>query len=145
MSLPFIEKMYNELKIQEGTWLPQIGVYSESRPVVTYSVQNGTYKKIGKMVFIDFYIEAIITELKGTNNYAQIEGLPFRLSSKKYKSQNAIAIGQVYNLVETEENLTMILTENQIRIQTQNGASATKLKTSSNKCYLGGSGWYIVD
>lgn len=58
---------------EEGTWTPSIGGNA------TYSVQQGSYVKIGKMVYINFYLGI---NLKGTGSNTTITGLPYASAAK---------------------------------------------------------------
>jgi hypothetical protein len=58
---------------EEGTWTPSIGGNA------TYSTQQGTYTKIGRMVQVTFYLAI---NVKGTGSNTQITGLPFTGASQ---------------------------------------------------------------
>lgn len=55
-----------------GTWTPSIG------GTATYSVQSGTYTKIGRMVFVSCHLT--ITAV-GSGSVSDISGLPFAVAS----------------------------------------------------------------
>jgi len=56
---------------EEGTWTPTLG------GTATYTVQTGTYTKVGRLV----YVSAMLTvNAIGTGNTKQIEGLPFSIN-----------------------------------------------------------------
>ena len=86
-------------KMVEGTWIPSINTVEEKNPTISYTTQVGKYNKIGKLIFVDFYIRGKITKLNGSENYAVIEGLPFA-SRKKYFGQQALNVALVYSLIE---------------------------------------------
>ena len=58
---------------EEGNWTPTLNG-SVSSPSVSYSVQNGTYVKVGKKVTCRFYLQFSFTGGSGT---VIIGGLPF--------------------------------------------------------------------
>ncbi len=131
--------------METGTWTPIISALNESDPTVTYTAQRGSYTKIGKMVWIDFYLRGEVTKLNGTNNYGCIKGLPF--TAKDYNmGEQSFPIGVIYNLTTNTSDLTMGINSQAIRIQTSNGSGASVLKTSagSGQGYfvIGASGWY---
>jgi len=69
---------------EEGTWTP---AYTSTGATFTYSNQNGTYVKIGKIVFITFILAT--TAVGGTtSNAVTITGLPFTAAN-----QGGIAFG----------------------------------------------------
>ena len=65
---------------EEGTWTPVISGTSTAG-TGTYTVQNGAYVKIGKMVQYQVYV--ILTAHTGTGDIA-IGGLPFTASASYY-------------------------------------------------------------
>ena len=54
---------------EEGTWTPSVG-----GTTVTYTNQNGKYTKVGRMVFIWFYLQI---DSIGNGETNEIQGLPF--------------------------------------------------------------------
>lgn len=132
---------------ESGNWTPRISALNETAPTITYLYQEGSYKKIGKFVYINFYLRGTITKLNGTNNYACITGLPF--TPLDYKGGKcALSIGIVYGLLDladSNESLTMFINGGVIRIQRYNGSTATQLKANSSGYFeVAGSGWYEV-
>ena len=131
-------------KMVEGTWIPSINTVEEKNPTISYTTQVGKYNKIGKLIFVDFYIRGKITKLNGSENYAVIEGLPFA-SRKKYFGQQALNVALVYSLIEDNSNIAFILQDEKIRIQALE-SYAKKLKiTNTNYFEIAGSGWYETD
>ena len=131
-------------KMVEGTWIPSINTVEEKNPTISYTTQVGKYNKIGKLIFVDFYIRGKITKLNGSENYAVIEGLPFA-SRKKYFGQQALNVALAYSLIEDNSNIAFILQDEKIRIQALE-SSAKKLKiTNTNYFEIAGSGWYETD
>ena len=74
----------------EGTWTPVIGATGNT-PTITYTTQTGTYVKIGKLVFVQGYLE--ITANSGGTGNARITGLPFT-SASAATPYGAMAIAQ---------------------------------------------------
>ena len=140
------EKFYEEFKIESGTWTPKIGAYNETAPTVTYTSQKGFYKKIGNMVYVEFYLRGSITALNGTNHYAQIEGLPY-YSATTSLGQQGLNVGVLYGLIYNPSDITFATYNNTIRIQTNFGAGATTLTKTTDTPYfsVGGSGWYMTE
>lgn len=128
-------------KMKEGTWTPSINTVENKAPTITYTTQVGKYERIGKLVFVDFYVRGKITKLNGTENYAVIEGLPF-VSRDKYFGQQSLNVALVYSLLEDNLNVAFIPQDGKIRIQALE-SSAKKLKiTNTNYFEIAGSGWY---
>lgn len=146
-STPINDTNLNSLSnsIIEGDWTPTISVLNETNPTVTYTRQLGTYKKIGNIVFYRFSIRAKITALNGTNNYAQISGLPY--SSYNYGlSDFGETIGDLYNAIANDTNAIMCPTGNNIRIQNDYGVNAAKwVVTPTNYMEISGSGFYFTN
>lgn len=131
-------------KMVEGTWIPSINTVENKAPTITYTTQVGKYERIGKLVFVDFYVRGKITKLNGTENYAVIEGLPF-VSRDKYFGQQSLNVALVYSLLEDNLNVAFIPQDRKIRIQALE-SSAKKLKiTNTNYFEIAGSGWYETD
>jgi hypothetical protein len=60
---------------EEGTWTPSISNAYNSPPTVTYTAQNGSYTKIGRLVVVAFHIE--IATFSGGAGPIFFSGLPF--------------------------------------------------------------------
>ena len=60
---------------EEGTWTPSMGNAYSSAPTVTYTAQNGSYTKIGRLVVAAFHIE--IASFVGGGGPVFFGGLPF--------------------------------------------------------------------
>ena len=132
-------------KLKSGTWTPLITTIEGKNPAVTYTRQLGSYRKIGDLVYIDFYIRGNITELKGTDNYALVGGIPYAFKSDKF-GQQALSLGVCYNLLDGNPTPNLVGSSGgySIRPQQNSGTSASKLKVSGSIGYfeLGGSGVY---
>lgn len=139
------EAQISGLKIygmEEGTWTPQMSTVEGANPTVTYTYQRGTYKKIGKLVYIRFYIRAKITALNGTNNYAIIKGLPYA-SVWGAIGEHPISLGVLYGAVSNTTNVKISVINSEIRILRDYGATSDPWKvTTTSYCEIGGSGWY---
>ena len=59
---------------EEGTWTPTIKG-SGGDPSPSYTAQIGTYRKVGKLLYLNFYIHA--SSSSGGSGYIEIGGLPF--------------------------------------------------------------------
>lgn len=131
-------------KMKEGKWTPSINTVENKAPNITYTTQVGKYERIGKLVFVDFYVRGKITKLNGTENYAVIEGLPF-VPRDKYFGQQSLNVALVYSLLEDNLNVAFIPQDGKIRIQSVY-SSAKKLKVTDTSYFeVAGSGWYETD
>lgn len=129
-------------QIVEGTWTPVLSATSETAPTVTYTSRYGTYKKIGKLVFVSFYVRGKITALNGTNNFAIITGLPFSVRTLPMGTYS-MPIGVLYSAINTSVNVTFDIYNDSIRVESTYGSSAAKwIVTSTDYMEIGGSGWY---
>lgn len=63
---------------EEGTWTPTLEATS-SNPTVTYTAQNGTYVRIGRLVFASFYLAT--SAKSGGSGSLKVAGLPFTVAS----------------------------------------------------------------
>jgi len=90
---------------EEGTWTPSFGRLS-SNPSVSYaSTRDGTYVKIGRMVYAFFDMAA--TSISGGSGNAIILGLPFTVSSSmagysvgQYRDASAVAAGTAQTVLK---------------------------------------------
>ena len=96
---------------EEGTWTPSLG------GTATYSVQSGTYTKIGRLVFIECSLSVATI---GTGSTTTIGGLPFApiLGTSAY----ADVAGSVTAIVSATATLN---TGSTITIQSRTAASAS--------------------
>lgn len=131
-------------KMIEGTWTPTLTTLEDKAPTMEYSVRQGTYKKLEKLVYLSFYIRGNITALNGSENYVKITGIPY--SSSKTMLESILNVGGLYQMLENEENVNAFINDSIIRVQTQYGEVAGKLKvtpTSGTGYFeISASGWY---
>jgi hypothetical protein len=85
---------------EEGTWVPTLG------GTATYSVQTGTYVKIGKLVFINGQIA--VTAI-GTGSTIGISGLPFTSFNDGSSVDAAIAVVQSASLATAVVSITGLI------------------------------------
>ena len=84
---------------EEGTWTPTVGGTSN------YSIQKGSYTKVGRLVTVNFDMQII---LLGTGSTVAISGLPFTVgtgTSPKFEQGNG-ASGYFESLATTVYSLT---------------------------------------
>lgn len=131
-------------KMEEGTWIPTLTTLEGKAPTMEYLIQRGTYKKIGKLVYLSFYIRGKITKLNGKNNYAVITGIPY--SSSKTLMESGLNINGLYQMLVIETNANALILGNIIRVQSSYGESAGILKVTptggSGYFEISASGWY---
>ncbi len=131
-------------KMKEGTWTPILTTLEGKAPTMEYLIQRGTYKKIGKLVYLSFYIRGKITKLNGTNNYAVITGIPY--SSSKSLMESGLNINGLYQMLVIETNANALILGNIIRVQSSYGESAGILKVTPTEgtgyFEISASGWY---
>lgn len=135
-----------KLSMTSGTWTPYVTTVEGVNPDATYTKQRGFYVKIGKLVYVEFYINGKITKLNGTNNYAVIKGLPKMYHSENNMGQEGLNLNVLYSLTNNPTDVTLLLARNGIAIQNNFGASAAKLiVTPTNYFEVSGSGFYMID
>ena len=135
-----LNKMQKDLqdKMIEGTWTPVLTTLEDAAPTMTYSIQQGTYKKLGKLVYLSFYIRGNITALNGSENYVKITGIPY--SSSETMMESVLNIGALYQMLEADANASALVLGDIIRVQTQYGEVAGKLKVTP----AGGTGYFEI-
>ncbi len=131
-------------KMIEGTWTPTLTTLEDKAPSMEYLIQRGTYKKIGKLVYLSFYIRGKITKLNGTDNYAVIKGIPY--SSSKALMESGLNINGLYQMLEIDANAGALIDGNIIRVQSSYGETAGILKVTPTGGVgyfeISASGWY---
>jgi len=142
-----LSKILNELVEIEGYWTPQLNTIEAKAPTVEYITRSGKYKRIGKTVFIDFYIRGKITALNGTNNYALVKGLPYPPYGNNGFGQSSLNLGILYSAINDTNNITLDIDDNgNIRVQGGYGSYATSWKVTTTSYFeLGGSGFYFIE
>lgn len=88
-----------------GSWTPTIKIGGSSVGI-TYSSQLGTYTKIGKRVFADFYIT--LSSTGGLTGVVTVEGLPYT----SYEGANGSAIINSYFALASITQLAMYVGAN---------------------------------
>jgi hypothetical protein len=66
---------------EEGTWTPQITFATPGDLAVTYSVQDGSYTKIGRLVVIDFNLVTSAFTHTTAAGSLRVTGVPFNAGS----------------------------------------------------------------
>lgn len=151
-SIRLTEEMINN-SIEYGTWTPKLTTFDGSSettyhdPTMTYTIQGGKYTKIGKLVYIEFYIRGKITALTGTDNFIKIIGLPY-IQNILYFGSTALNLGVCYQ-VTNSSNLSLNFTKDgEIRLQSAYGSTATILKVTPTSApgymEIGGNGFYMT-
>jgi hypothetical protein len=120
---------------EEGTFTPQV-IGSSTEGTATYSVQYGTYTKIGNRVLISLYIG--YTGGTGTGSM-NIKGLPFTADSTNqpfanYNASISMTAGHVMQLI-TGSSSTLI---NVNSVPTGGGSDANVAYDSSGLIMAGG-------
>ena len=62
---------------EEGSWTPVLTFSSPGNLSVSYTYQTGFYRKVGKIVYVDFAIVTSAWTWTTSSGYATITGLPF--------------------------------------------------------------------
>lgn len=121
---------------EEGTWTPTI-IGSSSNPTVNYASQIGTYRKVGKLLYLNFYVSA--NSLSGGGGYIEIGGLPFGITGSATGGYPFIGGGYYhFGGASTSTN-----THNVIRWQA-NASPVTKLAWYGSGGNSWSTGWYEI-
>ena len=122
---------------EEGTWTPSLGGNT------TYSIQSGSYVKIGKVVTVSFDIS--VTTL-GTGSSTSFTGLPFATSSVSYPQGVAASVGYFTNLGVAVYGLYLRVDPGGVgfsNLVTNSGGVVVGATIFANNCRLTGSMTYI--
>ena len=139
-----VDTRLSAIEFAPGNWTPILTTLEGKAPTMEYLIQRGTYKKIGKLVYLSFYIRGKITKLNGTNNYAVITGIPY--SSSKSLMESGLNINGLYQMLEIDANAGVLIDGNIIRVQSNYGETAGILKVTpaggAGYFEISASGWY---
>ena len=111
---------------EEGTWTPAIS-YSTSNGDLSYTVQYGSYVKVGRLCHCYFYVW--FSESTASGN-VEIAGQPFTLST------TGLYGGTSTNLI-LRENGTPYILQNNYLLRKTDGSILTAADTGSNTVYVG--------
>jgi len=75
-----LANLFADLGYSTGTWTPALSAATTPPTGMTYSVQSGTYTKIGRLVFVTWRM-TLTSKGAGGVGQAQITGLPFTSTS----------------------------------------------------------------
>ena len=105
----------NELDDYEtGTWTPSVGTYGGVTGTRSFSIQNGYYVKIGRMVFC--WMDWTIDSWSGGTGSATVYGLPFNKSFEESLSAyySGLTVWWASNTVTgSKANITGWINENE--------------------------------
>ena len=128
------------LPVASGTWTPKL-ISSDGGMTYTTSYNNSYYYRIGKLVYITFYMKVNVTA--AGSGYARVQGLPFTpMSSGRYglaRMQFARTTSDTVGgaVAHVDSSLGMI------RLQSENGLAALTWKEGDT--WIGFAGCYIMD
>jgi len=124
------------LVVESGVWTPQLRGYEAGDDGNTYEIQNGTYLRIGSIVFFTFEIK-LSAKSPDMLNKAEIKGLPFY-------SKNRFNVGiSFYNDINITSGIVSARTVNNvIPLYKQDSDSYESLLVSSitDTTHIQGSG-----
>ena len=139
-----VDTRLSAIEFAPENWTPILTTLEGKAPTMEYLIQRGTYKKIGKLVYLSFYIRGKITKLNGTDNYAVITGIPY--SSSKVLMESGLNINGLYQMLEIDANAGVLIDGNIIRVQSNYGETAGILKVTpaggAGYFEISASGWY---
>lgn len=109
----------------EGTWTPTVS-FGGSSTGVLYSLQEGSYTKIGDTVYVTAVMT--LTDKGSSNGNAKLEGLPFTAKDTTVSGQ-ALNFSYANNMTGLTSALTGLLTNNSTTVSVYNwsatGAAST--------------------
>ena len=78
---------------EEGTWTPVVNKSGDAGSVTSYNTQVGRYVRVGKLLWISFYIYKSSGSFGSLNNQWYISGLPFGLEHSAAGAYQSIPCG----------------------------------------------------
>jgi hypothetical protein len=118
---------------EEGTWTP-IFTSVGGTPTITYTVQQGSYVKVGKLVYASFYLGT--SAISGGSSRLLIGGLPFTNQNVNESDRSCLVFGLISGFSSTTTPTAGILASNTtlIHLYTNNSADARDIKTTDVSC-----------
>ena len=128
---------------EEGTFTAE---FSSSGATFTYSVRQGTYTKVGRVVLFNIYIQLDGTPFTTTANDVSITGLPFTSTTSSGSSSDIICNIRLVNLTAGASFLAGRIGTNSVTVSLIEGGdnyASTVLKSnalsnSSGQVFLSG-------
>ena len=134
---------------EEGTWTPTIQDTTESDAEgQTYSVQEGVYTKIGRVVYVTGYLAVTSIGTLTTTQQARIANLPFTVAANTRGGTASFGFGTSLNIA-AGESVSGIFTTSATKISLQKwdaatGSSAMTVGEVSDGAQLYFSGFYFT-
>jgi len=118
---------------EEGTWTP-IFTSVGGTPTITYTVQQGSYVKVGKLVYASFYLGT--SAISGGSSRLLIGGLPFTNQNVDESDRSCLVFGLISGFSSTTTPTAGILASNTtlIHLYTNNSADARDNKSTDVSC-----------
>lgn len=131
---------------EEGTWTPVLAsLTGGTQPVVTTSIANGLYTRIGRMVYIEFLMIVTAVTTQGTGNIG-VTGLPFTSSGFAYGNNIGITYNDIWDTAFREMYVTgSSLQMTPLGITQSNATYGGPSNTQGNLStgYFSVAGWYM--
>ena len=135
---------------EEGTWAPVLNKVDVSGTIPSYSHRYAHYVRVGKMLWISFYLQINSSSWGTGNGRWYISGLPFNVESGTNAGYQSIPIGY-FGIDGSEINQTTDQARLQANGQGGNHATLTmygsdsQTNWSGSAFWLSGSGYLEVD
>ena len=79
---------------EEGTWTPTLTALTAGDLAITYQYRQGTYRKIGKLVYVDFVIVTTAFTWTTASSYVLITGLPYTVTNTQNQGTGSFSVFQ---------------------------------------------------
>lgn len=136
---------------EEGTWTPTLTALTAGDLSTTYQYRTGTYRKIGKLVYVDFAIVTTAWTWTTASGDVLVTGLPFAVTNTQNQGAGAISTWQGVTLPAGYTAITTYGSSNTTHMYLTIGGSAKASTTlqisampSGTQQYLYGSVCYPV-
>ena len=118
---------------EEGLWTP-IFTSVGGTPTITYTYQQGSYVKVGKLVYASFYLGT--SAISGGSGRLLIGGLPFTNQNVDESDRSCLTFGLITGFSSTTTPTAGILASNTtvIHLYTNNSADARDNKSTDVTC-----------
>ena len=114
------------LKVESGTWTPSIVLGTAG--TINYTMREGNYVRVGKIIMCNFFIQATIT---GGSGVVEISGVPFSPINYREKGVAQGSIGGSQLSIAQLGNGGVI---NRFRLITVTGANLEAWQLTNGRC-----------
>jgi hypothetical protein len=114
--IKFGSRNANLADYEEGTWTPVYAAGSGSFGTMTYSTQEGFYRKIGTLVYYSVRLATSNSNIGTATGELSISGLPFAASATQFDASSSVGLAGTFSATFTVTPESGIVPSGSLRI-----------------------------